>query len=326
MINIVRVVNFRGEVLEIDLRNPQLSGLAITRIDGIGGSTADISTTNLVGVDGAEFNSSRRQTRNITMSFRPVPVWRNGIISGSVEESRRLAYKFFPAKKSVRLEFITNFRSSYCTGYVESCESNIFDNPSTIDVSILCPDPNFYDLVGEVETVFSGTTSKFGFDIENSSQLYPVDDPSLVRAFSRFGHTDLVTGAISKFSRMNIPYEGEVDVGISIYLKALSNLIDGISFYNLTTYEEMDIDNAEIERITGSPLLENDIIEIHTSFNNKSVLLYRDAHYTNIINCINRDADWFQLSKGDNLLAYSATSGLDNLLVRVDHLVAYEGV
>ena len=47
---------------------------------------------------------------------------------------------------------------------------------------------------------------------------------------------------------------------------------------------------------------------------------------SNILNTLNRGADWFQLSKGDNLFAFEADEGIENLIFTIANRTLFEGV
>lgn len=47
---------------------------------------------------------------------------------------------------------------------------------------------------------------------------------------------------------------------------------------------------------------------------------------TNILNCLDKNADWFQLAKGDNIFAYTAEYGSTNLQFKIENRIVYEGV
>ena len=69
-----------------------------------------------------------------------------------------------------------------------------------------------------------------------------------------------------------------------------------------------------------------DEITICTVKKRKSITLLRAGKTTNILNCLDRNPDWFSLSKGDNVFAYTAESGGTNLQFKINHQVIYEGV
>ena len=48
--------------------------------------------------------------------------------------------------------------------------------------------------------------------------------------------------------------------------------------------------------------------------------------HTNILNCLDKDSDWFQLSKGDNIFAYVVEEGTTNVQFKIENRTAFEGV
>lgn len=69
MLRAVTVTNFKGESLRMELSKPEDSGLLIYNITGLGSSPAVINSTEMATMDGARFNSSRAQTRNIVFTL-----------------------------------------------------------------------------------------------------------------------------------------------------------------------------------------------------------------------------------------------------------------
>lgn len=165
MIRAVTVTNFKGEKLRLDLFNPWDSGLVVMKIDGIGGNKADINTTDISTGDGAYFNSARAQTRNIVFTLKPLD---------DVETNRHKTYKYFPVKKEVKLEFETDTRSSFISGYVESNEPDIFNQQETMDISILCPDP-YFTIADDSATAFNGMEGGFEFEFCDESVIWSLD-------------------------------------------------------------------------------------------------------------------------------------------------------
>jgi len=88
----------------------------------------------------------------------------------------------------------------------------------------------------------------------------------------------------------------------------------------------MKIDTDKIASLTGSGIKTGDDIVIETTKGRKSILLLRDGRTTNILNCLEKNADWFQLAKGDNLFAYTAETGSTNLQFKIENRIVYEGV
>jgi hypothetical protein len=303
MIKSVTVINYLGEALELDLRNPEKSGLFVKSIKGLGPSKGIINTTEVSTNDGSIYNSARTTQRNIVMQL-------GFLWNDIVEDSRHLTYKYFPVKKKLTLIFDTDRRQCMITGYVESNEPDIFSKKSGCQISIICPDPLFYSLDGDSSntTVFNGIEPVFEFAFENEGMYDTIE----------FGDIQTKTENV-------VTYDGDNEVGIRITIFALGPATN-ITIYNSITREMMRIDTSKIEAITGKGLVARDEITICTVKGNKGVTLLRDGKEINILNCLGKNIDWFQLTKGDNVFAYSAETGASNLQFRIDNDVVYEGV
>ena len=292
MIKTVKITNYRGEVLTLDLANPYSSGLAVTNIDGLGPEKASINTVEIASNDGAMFNSARVESRNIVMSLR--------FVGTNVEECRRLTYKFFPLKKTLTFEVITDERQVAITGYVESNEPNIFSKTENTKISIICPDPYFKSSLNpNVTIVFYGEEPLFEFPFENEG-----NEPMLE------------VGRINDVTEANVPYEGDSEVGGIFTIHALGPA-KNIRIDNLDTGETM---------IVNIELAEGDDLVISTVAGKKSVRRLRNGIYTNVLNLLDKSSNWFKIARGDNAFAYQAEEGLDNLRFDVSHTILYEGV
>ena len=139
MIQSLIVTNPKGEELTLDLFRPELSGLYIKSIDGLGPPSASINTQDVATIDGALYVGSRLETRNLTIELgmmdRP-----------SVELNRLKAYRYFPTKRPVSVVVVTDNNKVKIEGYVESNEPDIFSDEESTKISIVCPDPYFYDI------------------------------------------------------------------------------------------------------------------------------------------------------------------------------------
>lgn len=300
MIHSVIVTNHLGESLTLELGSPEKSGLLIRRIEGLGPPQASINSYDLATIDGSRFVSSRVQTRNIVINL--MPIWTEG---SSVENNRLKAYKYFPIKQRITFRVLTDNRDAYVIGYVESNEADIFSNEETLTISILCPDPYFYEF--EEQTVmFTGIDPEFEFEFSNESTSAKLIELSEVKTLNA----------------KTIEYTGDAEIGFLISLRIMGTVSGDIFIYNPDTYEGMTIDTSKIT--TG--LNSNDYINISTVKGKKSVYHIRGSTRTNIINALDHDSDWFVLRKGGNTLIYDADVGGDNLTFSVIFSPAYQGV
>lgn len=301
MIKTITVTNYLNESIVLELGAPEKSGLLIKSITGLGPVKADINMTNIASSDGSLYNSSRATYRNITMKL-------GLMFAPTIEDSRLKTYKYFPIKKKIKLTIETDNRICECYGYVESNEPDIFSKSETVNISIICPDPYFYSVNKEL-VIFYGVEKAFEF---------PFSNESLTDDLIEFGH--VVTN-----TRQNIYYTGDAEVGITIIIHAIGK-VTNLTIWNVSTRESMHINDDKLITITGSGIDTADDIIITTLKNSKSIQLFRNGIYTNILNCFDRNTDWFKISKGDNIFAFTSDYGNSNMEMRIEYQNAYEGV
>lgn len=305
MIKSVTITNWLNEAVKIILSDGDPEhGMVISRIEGLGPPKANVSMTDLATMDGSLFNSARAERRNITvhMLFTFAP---------TIEDARQRTYKYFPIKKELEFLIETDNRVLKTKGVVETNEPDIFSENESNNISILCDDPYFYSAGedGTKLTVFFGIEPLFEFEFGNES---------LTESLLEFG-------SIENETEKNIYYEGDAEIGITINIHSLGDVGD-ITIYNTGTREVMKISASRIQELTGSGIIAGDDIIITTMRGDKKIGLLRNGRYTNILNALDKGSDWFQLTKGDNIFAYTASFGSENLQFQIQNQVLYEGV
>lgn len=307
MIYSIVVTNYLGDRIKLELGKPDVSGFLIKSITGLGPAKANVNTTEVSTNDGSLFNSARLSQRNIVLDM----VFINTVYGESIEDLRQKSYKYFSLKKSVELTIETDNRYVKTTGYVESNEPNIFSSQEGTQISIICPDPYFYSAGedGNNVTNFYSIDPMFEFPFSNES----LDEPLLV-----FGEIQIKTEGV-------ITYHGDSEIGVMIYIHAIGPATN-INIYNTETREVMRINTEKISSLTGKGIVASDDIVINTAKGEKSITLIREGVSYNILNCLDKNTDWFTLAKGDNIFAFTADSGVTNLQFRVENKVIYEGV
>lgn len=121
------------------------SGFVVDSIEGLGPVNAEINTSEMV-IDGDHFNSARVGKRNIVLNLNFYDESGDGI-----EDVRQFSYRLFPMKKDVYIEIETDNRKVWTQGYVEKNEPNIFNEIPGNQVSLICPDPKWYDSENIIE-------------------------------------------------------------------------------------------------------------------------------------------------------------------------------
>lgn len=307
MIYSLAVTNFLGDRIRLELGKPENTGFLVKSITGLGPVKANVNTTEVATNDGSMFNSARLSQRNIVIQM----VFVNSIYGEDIEEIRQKSYKYFPIKKNVELVIETDNRYVRTTGYIESNEPDIFSKQEGAQISIICPDPYFYSVSedGDNVTDFYSIDPMFEFPFSNES----LTEPLLV-----FGEIQIKTEGV-------ITYTGDSEIGVMIYIHAIGPA-EHINIYNIETREVMTIDTVKLEKLTGQGLIAGDDIIINTLKGEKSITLVRNGVSYNILNCLDKNTDWFTLVKGDNIFAFTADSGVINLQFRIENKVIYEGV
>lgn len=301
MIQSVKVTNYLGNSLTMNLGGSDSSGLLIKSIDGLGPSKATINFSLNSTSDGDVFNSAYVNSRNIVLEllFKNLP---------TVETNRRQSYAYFQTKKEVDLVFTTDAGEFIISGHVESNEPNIFSSQSGTQISVICSDPFFYSLSNYL-TIFYGIEPFFEFEFSNES---------LTENLLEFG-------IVENINQGNIYYDGDEETGI--YMEIVANGdVTGLVIYSLRESISMSIDSTKLETLTGSGIKYGDVIYLSTLKENRSIYLYRDGLYVNILNCIDKDSDWFTIFKGDNQFIIDAASGLTNIQLNVYHKNKYVGI
>ena len=309
MIKSITVKNYLNKEITLELTRPELSGLIVTSVEGLGPAKANINVTDISTSDGGIFNSSRLNKRNIIMNlvFLQSP-------TESIEDIRQKTYAYFPIKKKVHLTIVTDNHTSETDGYVESNEPDIFSQNEGCSISIICPDPFLYSQ-NDTATSFSGIESSFSFPFANDSKDELVSEPVLEM------------GVLQNRTEQLIVYDGNSEIGMSIHIHALGEATN-ITILNVLTGDKMILNTDRLKAIlkTETAIIAGDTIIINTVRSDKSITLLRDGITTNILNCLDRGSKWFTLTKGDNIFSYDAETGATNLQFYIMNKVAYDGV
>lgn len=307
MIHSLAVTNYLGDRIRLELGRPEITGFLIKSITGLGPVKANVNTTEVATNDGSMFNSARLSQRNIVIQMAFV----NTIYGEDIEEVRQKSYKYFPIKKNVELVIETDNRYVRTIGYIESNEPDIFSKQEGSQISIICPDPYFYSASedGNNVTDFYSIDPMFEFPFSNESLTAPL----------------LVFGEIQIKTEGVVTYYGDSEIGVMIYIHAIGPATN-INIYNTETREVMSINTTKLEALTGKGIVASDDIIINTLKGEKSITLVREGVSYNILNCLDKNTDWFTLAKGDNIFAFTAESGVTNLQFRIENKVIYEGV
>jgi hypothetical protein len=161
LLKTLKVTNSRGQQLELPLEDIS-SGFIVKKIEGLGPVKATLVSSSYATMDGEQYHSSRRESRNIIIKLGLDPDY----TQNSVFNLRSQLYDFFMPKTNSLLEFtlfdmfadsvaeqnlVVNIR-----GHIETTEPAIFSREPEIDISIMCFSSDF---VNVEEVMFNGFTT-----------------------------------------------------------------------------------------------------------------------------------------------------------------------
>lgn len=277
------VQNKYGERLELTNNN----SYTISNIDGIDPPEATINVTRNANYDGAVYNSSFMNERQITITLA---------INKPAETNRINLYRYFKSKMPVRLFYKNRSRDVYIDGYVKSVQIGFFDKKQIAQIVIHCPRPHFNGANPDVQE-FASVESLFEFPFSINAFGIPFSEILLAEEKSIINHGDLETGVIINIHAMGAVVNPKI--------------------YNVETLEHMFF-NVEL----GA----GDDIYINTIQGEKSIVIVKNGVRTNGIGNLDITSSWFQMFPGDNVFTVDATSGAEFILATFTMTDQFEGV
>lgn len=164
MLTKVEVSTTQGQTLVLPLEYTN-NGYVVQAIDGLDPVKAVIVSSSFANQDGEQYQSSRREARNITIKL--------GLekgAAGSVRDLRTRLYTIFMPKSTVRLRFFSDDEDAVdIYSKVESCFAPLFVQEPVATISLLCHQPDFYIPTPVVISGFTvATPTEIQVDYEGS--------------------------------------------------------------------------------------------------------------------------------------------------------------
>lgn len=299
-----QIQNVKGDILTLSGDEEAYQIIGIT---GLNPPKAQINLSTMAGLDGATFNSSKLETRNIVITIKL-----NGAAE-FVEANRQKLYRYFPTKEWCKFFYKNAYRNVYIEGYVENLEVDLFQKGQTVQISIICPQPYFKamnQIIDDISKVISAF--KFPFAFGSVGATNP-DVPILS------GTDNAIPFSLIETNRITDVYnDSESQTGVIIQITTLDN-VNVIQIQNTLTGDVF---------ILNYSFIENDVITINTNKGAKSVTLLRNGVTYNIFAAIQVGSTFFQLEIGDNFFSYIADGGASDNSVNIlfKHYTVYRGV
>ena len=284
-----KIENYKNDVITLTQNE---SNFQLINIEGLNPPNAQINLSTIAGLDGARFNSSKLEVRNIVIYIK---------LNGDVEFNRIMLYKYFSTKEWCKFYYKNGLRDVFIECYAESVDVTPFSNNEIMQISLVCPKPYFKDMeevITDISKVIAGFTFPFSINI---------DEPIPISIFN----TNRIT---------NVFNSSETEMGAIIKISVLGN-INKILIRNTGTGETFTINNTQ-------GFVSGDIVTINTNKGEKSVTLFRNGQTTNLFPYLVSGSIWFQLLIGNNSFSYLIDNGDNDDMVDIEfkHRALFRGV
>ena len=299
MLRDIYITNPRGETLKIDITRPDLSGIIVNAIEGLGPGKSTISTVTTAVPNVHAFQGTSRGIRNIVFSLL------YDFTDGNIEEKRLKTYRFFPIGEKITMRFVTDSRHVITEGYVESNVPVMFSSMTGTSISIVCPDPNLYSYTEYSDT--GAVVPDFEFEFSNES----ISISTLVMS------SIVESGATKTYT---IDNTGDKEIGIVAYIGYPANSGSTVTTIRNTTYGQITTLNKPANGRT---------IRYSSIPGKKGIRQYdtvTGSEITGTVVPMNITSAWVTLKPGRNVITITDNSATNVSSKRLIFRLAYEGV
>jgi hypothetical protein len=202
----------------------------IRNIDGLGPVKADIARTPFASGRGALYQGSTTPDRNIVFTLGFNPDW-EGL--QTIASLRQILYRYFMPEQWCKLRFFSQELPDVdIEGYVESCEPNMFSQDPEMQVSIICPKPDFIEVDA---TIYNGV----------------VDDGTLELVFDYSGTIDTGYELRVDFTADNPDYNGPITITHTAFQEDQMFKVDPVQVDGLRYFKMSSVANAKrVQNVT----------------------------------------------------------------------------
>lgn len=263
----------------------------LAHVEGLYSSIAELSILENAMLDGGDFYGSRIPTRNIVITITDKPGARYA------QQNRDTLRSVFTKGDRGTLIYQENDSQRCIDYYVESIKPG---KKRLTTISLLCPDPYFYD-VNYSKAIISTWIPDFEFPHE-----FKADGEEL-------GHKEESRIA-------NIEGTAPNPVGMIMEITA-NGQVENITVAKLSTGEHIVLGSQS----HPFQMQYGDVVRIVTEDNKKNITRIRDGVEESINQYMSEDSKFFQITYGDNPIGYTADTGVDNISLEISYRNRYEG-
>ena len=263
----------------------------LTDVDGIYEAKNKVYVSENSMIDGAVYQGSVAEYRNIVLHLTDVDKY---------VDNRDALNRLFKEKSVGTLTFWeADAAPRKIDYYVESLNSTGEDPYREHQVSLICPDPFFYDINSSDESMASWV-SAFEFPFESTSAGF------------EFGYQ---SNEKIKTIQNDI---AEDNIGVTITITCMGAVLNP-SITHIETGDRISIGHS------GKPfeISTGDVVVITTQTGNKHVTLTHNGVTSEVNHYLTEDSVFVQLMRGSNSFGFNADAGLNNLSISISYTFKY---
>lgn len=287
-----RIINCTNEDgFSLTFNETGFNPFLLAGIDGIYDSKNNVYVSENSMIDGAVYQGSVAEHRNIVLHLKDLK---------DFPENRNALNRLFKEKSKGTLVFWeADADPRKIEYYVESLESTENHDVRLHDISLICPDPFFYDIDVSSEEMASWVSAfTFPFSSPSTGFIFGYKDNSRIQTIQ------------NDFAEDNI--------GITIIMSCLG-AVTNPSITHIETNSSIHIGHS------GKPLnlVYGDVVTITTATGNKHVTLTHEGVTSEINHFLTEDSVFIQLMRGSNSFGFGADSGVNNLTITIEYTYKY---
>lgn len=203
MINRIEISSIYSNAPDLPLSSlfvPNNDPVQIRNVEGLGPVKADISATPFATGRGELYQGSSTGKRNIVLTLGLNPNW----VNQTMASLRQLLYRYFMVENWATLRFFTDDHPvTHITGIVESFEPNMFSQDPEMQISILCPKPDFVDVDTTLVRGLVDAGTEVSIDYDGTSptgfELRILTTPGFPSANGDFTVLNVAAGGFKEF-------------------------------------------------------------------------------------------------------------------------------
>lgn len=266
------------------------SPFLLEKAEGLYEMAADINTSDNGAMDGATYHSSFLKKRNIVLYLRDLDHFK---------DNREFLNELFIPKSEGTLYFQEENEERVISYYVELVTSNGTGYARIYQVSLICPDPYFYDRYDQQITMSAFLPSfTFRHEFKKAKEELGYQQKNKLQQIMNRTGTD--------------------HIGMTIEIRC-NGAVQNPSVIRVESNEHIRIGTAE----KPLNLVAGDRVIITTEDGQKQVVLYHAGAEEKVNHFLSEDSTFIQLQRGINSIGYSANSGLDNMVITIRYKIRY---